>query len=247
MDISFFIISTGIVIILISGLIQGMTSFGFSLLALPLLGLILPIKIVVPILVIYSLVINAIIIYKIREDVHLGRIKYLIIAGIISTPLGTYLLLILNENTLKVVIGIIISISAISMLKGYKINIESKRENISYIPVGLISGILNGSVSLSGPPVILFLANQGVKKQIFRANLTSYFLILNIITIPTYFFGGLITKDVINHTIILFPALIIGVLLGIKLGNKVDEKIFKKLTLILVISMGILSIISGIK
>jgi hypothetical protein len=110
-----------------------------------------------------------------------------------------------------------------------------------------MSGLLNGSVSLSGPPVILFLTNQGTEKQVFRANLTSYFFILNIITIPTYIYGGLITSEVLKYTLILFPALILGVILGIKGAERVDENLFKKLTLVLVVIMGILSIISGIR
>ncbi len=234
----------GLIVIFCAGMVQGLTSFGFGLLSLPILSLFMPLKLIVPVLIIFSLIINSMILFKIKEYVNLRRIVILIIFGIIGTPLGTYLLIILNENTLKLVIGILITISAIAMWKGYKIKV--KNEKLSYIPVGFLSGILNGSVSLSGPPIILFLTNQGVEKQIFRANLTSYFLVLNIITIPTYLVSGIITKEVIKYSIYLLPGLILGVLLGIKLGNKVNEAIFKKLTLVLMIVMGILSIVSSL-
>lgn len=234
----------GILIILTASMIQGITSFGFSLVSLPLLGIFLPLKIIVPMLIIYSLVLNTIILYHIRHYINLKPITILVIAGIIGTPFGTYLLRISNENTLKILVGVILTFSAITNYFGYKIKV--KNEKLTYIPVGLVSGLLNGSVSLGGPPLVLFLTNQGVEKQVFRANLTTYFLILNIITIPTYFINGLITKDVIQYTVYLLPALVGGALLGVALGNKVNENWFKKLTLALITVMGIVSIISGI-
>lgn len=234
----------GIIIIFLAGVIQGITSFGFSLMAVPLLGFFLPLKTVVPMLIIYSLLLNSIILYHIREHVNLKKIYILVLAGIIGTPFGIYLLKILDENILKVIVGVIVTLAAIINIYGYKIKV--KNERLSYIPVGLASGLLNGSVSLSGPPIILFLTNQEVEKQAFRANLTSYFWILNIITIPTYFISGLITNDVMKYTLYLFPGLIIGVLLGIRVGNRVNETFFNKLTLSLIIFTGILSVISAI-
>lgn len=240
-----FPIIIGLIVIFSAGLIQGVTSFGFSLLTLPILGAFVPLKIIVPMLIIYSLIMNSMILYKIKGHVNIKKIYLLIISAVIATPIGANLLINLNENILKIIVGIIVSVSAISFYFGYKIKINN--EKLAYIPVGILSGLLNGSVSLSGPPIILFLTNQGVSKQIFRATLTAYFWILNIMTIITFLYKRLITYEVLKFTVYLLPALIISVMIGIKLGNKVKEKMFKKITTILIILMGILSIISGIR
>ncbi|QNO14675.1 sulfite exporter TauE/SafE family protein [Alkalicella caledoniensis] len=234
----------GAIIIFFSSMTQGIASFGFSLLALPLLGLFLPLRIIVPVLIIYSFILNSIILYNIRQHINLKRIYIVAIFGIIATPFGAHLLKIMDENTLKIIIGVIITISTLANFLGYKFKV--KNEKLSYMPIGLVSGLLNGSVSLAGPPLVLFLSNQGVEKQIFRANLTLYFWILNVITIPTYFFSGLITQEVVNYSAYLFPGLIVGTLLGIGVGNKVDELLFKKLAMSLIMAMGLLSIVSGI-
>ena len=245
MDTTALTMTLAILIIFLSSIIQGITSFGFSLVAVPLLGMLLPLKVVVPMLVLYSLVLNIIILYHIRSHANLKQIIILVIAGIIGTPFGAHILKVVDENILKVVIGVIVTISAFINLYGIKIKI--KNEKLSYIPVGFVSGLMNGSASLGGPPLVLFLTNQGVEKQRFRANLTSYFLILNIFTIPTYFLGGQITPNVVSYTLYALPALIIGAFLGVRLGNKVDEALFRKLTLGLIIVTGILSVITGIK
>ncbi|WP_432665846.1 sulfite exporter TauE/SafE family protein [Wukongibacter baidiensis] len=239
------IVIIGFIVILCSGIIQGATSFGFSLLALPILGAFIPLKMIVPMLVIYSLIMNSIILYKIREHVKLKRMTLLIVSAVIATPIGANMLINLNETFLKIGVGVIVTISALSFYFGYKFKI--KNEKIAYIPVGFMSGLLNGSVSLSGPPVILFLANQDVEKQVFRATLTAYFWLLNIMTLITFIYKKLIDVEVLRITGYLLPALIIGVLIGIKLGNKIKEETFKKLTTVLMIFMGALSIVSGIK
>ncbi|MCD5410441.1 MAG: sulfite exporter TauE/SafE family protein [Clostridiales bacterium] len=231
-------------VIFIAGCVQGMTSFGFSLLSLPILSMIIDIKVIVPMLVIFSLIMNSIILYKIRKHMKLKDIYLLIVVAALATPLGAKLLINVDKEVLQVFVGILVTLSAILLHYGYKINI--KNEKLVHIPLGFMSGLLNGSVSLSGPPVILFLTNQGVDKQVFRATLTAFFWILNIITIVTFYFNNLITGEVVQMTSITVPALVAGVLLGVYFGNKVKDQIFKKITTIMIISMGMLSIITAI-
>ena len=233
-------IALSFLVIMLSGFIQGTTSFGFSLIALPLLGIMLSLKLVVPLLVIFSLFMNSIILYNLRSHVDLKRILILIGSSIIATPIGAYLLISIDENVLKLFVGIIVVLSAIIFKLGF--NIQVKNEKLAFIPVGIISGLLNGSVSLSGPPIILFLTNQKTEKQVFRATLTSFFWILNIATVIVFFYNGLINLEVLNLSIKLIPALIIGLFFGIKLGDRIQEKTFQNATIILLFCMGSLSI-----
>lgn len=234
----------GILIIFMAAMTQGATSFGFSLIALPLLGIMYPLQVVVPILMIYSLILNSLILYHIRKHVDFKKIMVLVIFGMIGTPFGVYLLKVLDESFLKLLVGIIIVIVAVVNFSGYHIKV--KNEKASFIPIGFASGLLNGSVSFGGPPIVLFLNNQGVEKQVFRGNLTLYFWMINLFSIPTYFFSGLITSEVISYSGYLFPGLILGTLFGIQIGNRVEEQLFKKISLSLIMGMGFLSIFSGI-
>jgi hypothetical protein len=163
----------------------------------------------------------------------------------IGTPFGAKILLVVDEFHLKIAVGILIIFAAIIMKLGLKFPV--KNEKLGFIPVGFASGLLNGSVSLSGPPIILFLTNQGAKKNVFRANLTTFFLILNIFTIPIFFYNSIITMEVIKLSGVLLPSLILGVFTGIKLGNTIDNHVFENLTLTLVSLMGIITTISTLK
>lgn len=239
------ILLMGSAIFLISGLLQGLSGFGFSILAIPLITLFIPPKTAVPILMLYSIILNLVVLYSAWRAINLKRIWLLLVAGIAGLPLGAHLLVVLDGNFLKIFIGIMIIFFGILLLMGYRKQL--KHEKLAMLPIGFISGLLSGSISISGPPIIIFLANNDLEKHSFRGNLALYFLILNIFTIPVFWLNGLFTDTVIFFTLRFLPGLLLGVILGNLLSHKVQEKHFRKFTLILLLIMGALAIVSGMK
>ena len=134
-------------IIFIAAVVQGATSFGFSLIALPLLGLLYPLKIVVPTLVALSLLLNSIILIKLKVKPQIKELLILGIFAILTIPIGVKLLLVMDESLLKIIVSILLILVSILMLKGIKIQLKNKK--LSYAITGMLSGILNGAVSLS--------------------------------------------------------------------------------------------------
>lgn len=228
------------VVILLASVVQGATSFGFSLLALPLLGLIYELKVVVPTLVVFSLVLNLIILFKLKMKPNLKELGLLAIFAVACIPIGVQMLMVVEESTLKLIVSILLIVIALIMLSGIKLNIKNKK--VSYIIAGILSGILNGAVSLSGPPVVVLLANDDKNKNEFRASLTFLFVILNIVTIALYQKNGLFENPELIKMVYLLPVMIIGTYIGIHLGNKIDDVKFKKLVLILLLIMGIVNL-----
>jgi Predicted permeases len=234
----------GLFVVIIAGFFQGLTSFGFALIAMPALSRIIPIQEAVPIVVILSLFTNFIIIKDCYKHINLKKIWLLIVASFIAAPFGTYSLIYINGNYLKLFTGVLIITVAIILLTGKKFVI--KNEKLAYLPVGMLSGFLNGSISMSGPPVALFLSNQGANKNEFRANITFYAIFLNVFTIITYLYNGLLTRNVIVNTGWFTISMIIGVFIGIKTIHNLDDKLFKKIALLLIIVSGIVTITTSI-
>ncbi|KQC06663.1 MAG: hypothetical protein APR54_01490 [Candidatus Cloacimonas sp. SDB] len=239
---SLVLIILGYIIFFISALLQGLSGFGFSILAIPLITFILSPVTSVPILLIYSIVINLVVIFSTRKVIELKRIWLLLLSAIVGIPLGTKLLIILPENIIRGFIGILILIFGMLLLSGWKINI--KHEKSAMFPIGFLSGILGASISISGPPIIIFLTNQRTEKQSFRGNLALYFLLLNIITLPVYYLNDLFTEEVIMNTVIFFPALFTGVIMGNLLSGKIKDVHFRRIILYLLTIMGITTIVS---
>jgi len=234
----------GLAAVFAAGVTSGLTGFGFALVTVPLLILFLPPQVVVPIVTLLSNLTHAIILLETRKWLDVKRIWPLMVAGVIGTPLGTYILLALDGKSLKVLMGVVIVLAALAMLTGFKRPIRS--EKLAFVPVGLASGLLSGSTAMGGPPVVLFFSNQGVDKQVCRANFTLLFTVLSLATIPSQAAGGLIGHDVLVYTLAFSPALLLGTLAGIRLARSVSEAVFQRVTLAVVMVTGLSAVASGL-
>ncbi|MCL2833207.1 MAG: sulfite exporter TauE/SafE family protein [Treponema sp.] len=237
-------IISGLIIVFAAGFIQGLTSFGFALISVPLLLRLFPLNETVPIIVVLCFLTNILVLYNCIKEVKIKKIWLLIISSLLFAPLGVYSLQTINSEYLKIFCGIIIIIFSLFLI--LKKSFPIKMEKLGYVIAGSASGFLNGSLSLSGPPVVLFLSNQGINKEGFRANITFSALVLNLITIITYLINGLLTRAVFGKILYLIPAMVLGVFIGIKLCKKLDELLFKRITLVLLIISGTWTIASAI-
>jgi uncharacterized membrane protein YfcA len=226
----------GIVVVFAAGVIKGLTGFGFSLFTVPILVVLLGPRTAVPVIVVLNAVSNVPLYLHSRRWVSLRRTYPLILSGVVSIPLGAYLLAVLDAAVLKVIAGIVICLFALAFLLGFRKQI--RHEKAGLIGAGLVSGALNGLISTGGPPAILFLTNQGMPKERFRANLIAYFLFLNIATLPIHFAAGLISSGVIRSAALFIPALALGALVGIRLVGHVPEAAFKRTVLAMVMAAG---------
>ncbi len=237
-------LAAAIIIILIGALIQGMAGFGFSQFAIPLLVLFMDSGELIPIMVVLSLFLNLLMIQDLRKDVNVGRIWPLMAGGIFGIPIGTYLLLVADPNHLKLLIGSMIFVFGLAQLLEFRRHVDS--EKAAMAPIGFAGGVLQGSVSMSGPPLILFFSNQGFTKQEFRASLIAFFLFMNIATLPVYLYAGLLTGSVLSASMLLLPGLVVGTLAGSRLAKGVREESFRMGVLVLVMIFGCMSIASGV-
>lgn len=204
----------------------------------------MPAQAAVPMLSATSIFLNLLVLLQSRRSLDVRRIMPLLLAGIAGLPLGIWLLRSVHGGTVKIVVGALVTLSAVIYLSGFRLGIV--RERLAMVPVGLASGVLNGATSFSGPPVILFLANQDVVKHQFRASLAAYFLMLNVVSVPAFVAGGLMTGQVALRTAYLFPAVVAGSLLGIRTAGRVSEPLFRRLALAALAILGLISILNGV-
>lgn len=234
----------GFLTVFVAGMVKGLTGFGFSLMVVPILVILIGPRTAIPVIVILNALTNVVLFAGCRKAASAKRVLPLVIAGVATVPIGMYLLLVLDTVTLKIMVGCVIVVFAVAFLLGFRKAIG--RERVGLVLAGLLSGTLNGAISTGGPPVILFLTNQGVAKQEFRASLITYFLFLNVATVPIYFAGGLVSGAVITYAAALIPALLLGALVGSKILHVIPEKAFRTAALTVVVVAGIMSVLSGL-
>jgi uncharacterized protein len=233
-----------LVVIFIAGVTQSLTGFGFGLVAIPLLTLVVSPKLAPPIVLIDGIVLNAFILRRAYVAVQPRRIALLTVAGMLGVPLGTWVLANWNVESLRIYIGIMTCIAAGLFLTGFRREVQN--EQLVSAPVGFISGVMSGSINMAGPPVILFFANQNLPRPVFRANIVAYFFVLQMTAIPLLLWNGILSREAITSGIVLLPSLIVGGIAGAAFADRVDDAVVRRITLAIVSFAGIVSILNGL-
>lgn len=229
-------------IVLFSSFIQSITGFGFAVVGTPLLLFFMEPKQVVSLMVFGALILNLMVIYKTRGKSDPKVIWPMFVASLIGIVPGVYILKVVDASNLKLCIGILILLVSFFMASNYVMTI--KREKLATVLVGIVSGFMGGSTSLSGPPVALFLMNQQQDKEAFRANLVRYFCLGNIATLLVMYFMETMDLGVLRQGLYAVPGVLLGVWVGEKAFAQVSPKLFKWITLGVIFFCGTISVSS---
>ena len=87
------------------GFTQGLAGFGSTLVALPLLALVLDLKVAVPVCTTLAVTLNLVMIVRLRGHVRRGLLVLLIVSSLPAMPFGAYILRVVSGDWLKVALA----------------------------------------------------------------------------------------------------------------------------------------------
>lgn len=222
---------------------QGITGFGMALIAAPLLLIFIDKIIVINSFVILGACLNGILLRKIKNPIDKQIFTPLFIASLFGIPIGYLILKIAPINTIKIVAG---SLSIFFMLILFTKKIKFSKIKLITPTAGFISGLLQTSIGISGPPVVILLSGLNQEKNIFRKTLAAFFFYMNIVSIVLFLITGSLTFAVFKYNIWALPFVFLGAYLGDKIAQKIPQRIFNLLVIITIIITGLTAILSGL-
>lgn len=237
-------IIVAIIIMFVAATVQGIAGFGRALIAAPLIALFVPADQTVVIMIMLGVVGALIMVLKTYRHLHLKRMIPMVIFGVIGSIAGVQILSVLPVKELKIIMGSFIILSAIILSTGFRVKI--KNEKAAYSIAGFIGGLTNGAISFGGPPTVLFLQNQNEEKNVFRSNLSFFFLIIGFVGSLNLFLNGMLTWDLASQTGILAVPTVLGTFFGNFLSHKFPEDNFKKIVLVILFAAGTMAIIMSL-
>ena len=229
-----------LLIVFTATIVRSTFGFGESLIAVPLLIFFIPIEVAVPLSVLFSIVIAAVVVVQDKKQIHFYSAKWLIIYAIIGIPIGLYLLIYGNENLIKSILGItIILYSLYSLLSKRKFQLKTENKWWLFI-CGFLSGVFGGAYGINGPPLIIYGNMRNWSPQHFRATLQAYFLPASTIGMIGYWYKGLWNSTVTYYFLISLPVIIPTIFLGRFLNRKLKDTAFLKYVYVGLIIIGFL-------
>jgi uncharacterized protein len=226
--------------------VQSATGFGFALVLSPALFAVMdPVEAVTALLVL-GLALNLLVLFEGGRPEHVDwrALAPMLVAAVPGLAIGAVALTELSKEVLQVAVGVAVIAAA-----GWQLRRRAGRPHpppaVAW-GAGFVSGALTTSISVSGPPLVLWLEARGVRPEEFRASLAASFLALNLA-------GGVILVALegsgafdAGAVALLFALVVSGYALGAVAFRRLDRDRFFSVVLVLVALTGAASVVAGL-
>jgi hypothetical protein len=177
-------------ILLAAYFIRGITGFGSGLISVPLLALFLPLKFVVPLILLLdftaSIVIGGFNFKRVKWD----EVGVLIPFGIVGVILGTSLLVNLPPEPMLIALaGFVFVFAMRSLLNLHGDKLISRGWAV---PASLTGGTVGALFGTGGPPYVIYLSHRIRDKSDLRATFSALFFTEGLTRIGSFLVAGLL-------------------------------------------------------
>ena len=226
--------------IFLAAIVRGFSGFGFSLLSITAIALILPVKQIVPSIFLLEIAASINLIPGIWREIHWRSLTWLMVGYVIGLPAGAYALIYAPEAPAQIVLGVFVIGTAILMLDGFRL--EKTPGAPASTATGIVSGVLNGAFGIGGPPVVLFYFSTPGAAAIGRASIIFFFLFTDLLGVGYFATQGIVTVHSFVQAALWLPALLVGVWLGAHGFKRMNQDAFRRWVLVILIALALLGI-----
>ncbi len=208
--------------------VQAVTGFGFALVAVPLLAIVVePVEAVV-VVTIVSLGLTTLAARRERTHVLRGPAVRMIIGGLVGMPLGLVALVRLDGSALRIVIAVVIT--GLVILLALRVRLGSGPR--SQWGAGVVSGALLTSTGLNGPPLVLTLQSMEVTPAAFRGTLQRVFQGQDVVAVLAFAAVGRVDLGLLALALVGTAAVPMGWAWGDRLFGRISPETFRVIVLV---------------
>lgn len=230
-----------VVALLAGGLVKGALGVGLPLVAVPLLSLAMPPHLAIALLAVPVLASNF---WQAIEGGRLApsvkRFGGLLVAQFVATMLTVRVTLALSTSHLNVMLAVAVILAVALMAWKPTLQVSASRERVAGVGVGLLSGLLGGVSSLTGPVIISYLMALQLRRDEFVGCISIIYLSG---ALPLYgamlLYGRLGPTEMTGSLLALIP-MAFGLLAGKSLRKHIDENRFRRMLLIFLFGLALL-------
>ncbi|NBX12211.1 MAG: sulfite exporter TauE/SafE family protein [Acidimicrobiia bacterium] len=206
--------------------VQSIGGFGFSLFAVPLMALSIPLPEAVVAGSIAAFANVVVLSARSLRDVEWTVARRFNLPALVGMPLGLLVLVRVDESVLKVALGAVIIVLIVVLIRTTS---ATRPRPVVEVVAGLASGVLATSTSTNGPPLVFAAQLRGLPPETFRATLSFSFALQGAISLVAFFAAGEATQGAVLLALGGLPLIAAGQWLGIRTRPRVHGKRFDRM------------------
>lgn len=222
-------------IIITAYVIFSISGFGSTLIAVPLLAHLFPLKFVIPMVVLLDCIAAISMGLRLRENVNKTELVPLLPFLVIGLMLGAFLLLRTPGEFLLGGLGALAVAFGVMYAAGKQVKFRVSRWAAA--PVGVFAGTTSSMFGVGGPIYVMYLAARSSTPEQIRASVPAIFIFTTIGRIAIFAVAGLFSLEVVYTAGALLPIMVFGMWLGHRLHvNMSREQLVRIIGTVLVAS-----------
>lgn len=239
-------IAAALFAVLITGISKSGLGGGLGQLSVPIMAVFVSPVAAAAIMLPILCTIDLINVWGYRRDWHRKYLMAMVPGAVIGIGIGTLTFRHLDDDAIRLMLGVLSIVFALTyFVQQAPINSESRWGRWFGAFCGTLSGFTSFVAHAGGGPVKMFLLPQRLDKRVFVGTNVYFFFIVNQIKIWPYLWLGQFSTENLSTSLVLLPAVPLGVWIGWTLIKYIDAETFYKVCYVLLFVAGIKLIYDG--
>lgn len=244
-------------IVLLASTTQSIVGFGFGMITMGLLPLVIPVEQAVPVVALLALGSRVLVLATWRRHIAWLRIRPLLIGALVGVPLGVYALTTLPRPAVLGVLGLMIVAFAtrglVNEWRGADAPVAASSDpkvapteapqrepgRVWGYVAGVIGGAFGGGFNVGGPPAVIWISTRSWAQGGIKATLQAYFITVSVTQLALLTYEGYVDGAVLEFDLALVPALVVGTVAGTRVSRHVSPVVFRRALLVLLLALGL--------
>lgn len=224
-------------IVALGYIVYGLTGFGSSLVAIPMLAHFFPLRFAVPMMLVFDLCAGVLLGLKSRQHLDRGELLRLLPFLLVGMAIGATLLASASDRWLLVVLGAFVLVYALyNLVRTGVLAPVSKRWAI---PAGTVGGVFTALYGTGGPVYTMYLARRLSDKAALRATIGILIFTTAFVRLALFTGSGFYAqKGLIPLALTLIPCALAGYVLGTRLHHWLPAERVARVVWLLLVAAG---------
>lgn len=212
----------------LAAFLQASTGFGYAILAMSLMPLVIPMQLSSAISAVTVVAIAVQMVITLRKHLEWRVVIVPILSCMLTTNLGVYILMNYPERVLRIILAVFLLLLTIYFVFSQKYKLVIKNSIKNGIIFGLLTGLSTGMFNIVGPFFMVYYFNICKDNLSFKGNIELTFLVAGLYSTTLHFIYGNITTLEAPFIISSATAAVVAGFFGLRLFRIINREMVCK-------------------
>jgi uncharacterized membrane protein YfcA len=225
-------------VVLAAYIVFGITGFGATVIIVPLLAQVLPLKFLIPLCVVLDMSAFVLLSAKSGSKVDWPEVRWVVPFMLLGILIGVVTLAKAPERWLLLGLGIFVTVYAAINLAA--VRLHSKTLSRAWgAPIGVLGGVFSALFGIGGPLYVIYVSRRMSDAGIMRATMSTLILTSGLTRFAMFIANGLLLSwSIATAWLLLLPCVWGGATLGMKLHDRLSLTTVRRIIYVVLLVSG---------